>query len=268
MNDEILKGPNFIGIGMHHAGTSWLYKSLYKHPEIWMPPVKELHFFDNYFEITDLNFTRPFSLFKKTLKSPTLNNLKFSCACRGHRDLSWYRNLFHVPNKLQGEITPAYSMLNQNQVEVVHREFPDLKIIMLYRDPVETTVSALKRAIGRGENIEINNWRSLQRLLETPRFKLRNQPSLTYKLWQSLYGKKFRVFDHSKLKSNPNKFLKDATDHLGIQPLEINNFEKRVVNSAPNFVVPEKTITHLHQYFESEKSEMEKILLRERGLFI
>ena len=39
--------PTFLGIGAQKAGTTWLYKKLVQHPEIWIPPKKELHFFDN-----------------------------------------------------------------------------------------------------------------------------------------------------------------------------------------------------------------------------
>jgi hypothetical protein len=47
--DESMTGPDFIGIGQQKAGTGWLYHQLSNHPDFWMPPVKELHFFDRGF---------------------------------------------------------------------------------------------------------------------------------------------------------------------------------------------------------------------------
>ena len=38
--------PHFIGIGAQKAGTTWLYRNLQEHPEVWLPPEKELHYFD------------------------------------------------------------------------------------------------------------------------------------------------------------------------------------------------------------------------------
>ena len=35
----------FIGIGAHKAGTNWLYVNLQNHPDIWLPPRKEIHYF-------------------------------------------------------------------------------------------------------------------------------------------------------------------------------------------------------------------------------
>jgi hypothetical protein len=33
-------------IGAHKGGTTWLYQQLDSHPAFWMPPFKELHYFD------------------------------------------------------------------------------------------------------------------------------------------------------------------------------------------------------------------------------
>src|SRR5437764_2788693 len=40
------RGPDFLCIGAHKAGTTWLYQQLDSHPDFWMSPVKELHYFD------------------------------------------------------------------------------------------------------------------------------------------------------------------------------------------------------------------------------
>src|ERR1700757_3086986 len=38
--------PDFLCVGAHKSGTTWLYQQLDSHPDFWMPPVKELHYFD------------------------------------------------------------------------------------------------------------------------------------------------------------------------------------------------------------------------------
>ena len=40
--------PDFICLGMQRSGTKWLYDQLNSHSHFWMPPIKELHFFDDY----------------------------------------------------------------------------------------------------------------------------------------------------------------------------------------------------------------------------
>ena len=39
-------GPTFICIGAQKAGTTWLYENLSRHPDVVMPPMKEIHYFD------------------------------------------------------------------------------------------------------------------------------------------------------------------------------------------------------------------------------
>ena len=38
--------PDFLVVGAQKAGTTWLYRSLRTHPQVWMPREKELHYFD------------------------------------------------------------------------------------------------------------------------------------------------------------------------------------------------------------------------------
>jgi len=38
--------PEFLCIGAEKAGTTWLYEMLKAHPSVWMPPIKEIHYFD------------------------------------------------------------------------------------------------------------------------------------------------------------------------------------------------------------------------------
>ena len=43
--------PSFIGLGVQKGGTSWRYKQLQKHPDVFVPTDrKEIHYFDTYFE--------------------------------------------------------------------------------------------------------------------------------------------------------------------------------------------------------------------------
>src|SRR5258707_12548722 len=45
--------PNFLILGAQMAGTTWLAKTLAQHPDIFIPRIKEIHYFDN-----DENFVK------------------------------------------------------------------------------------------------------------------------------------------------------------------------------------------------------------------
>ena len=52
--------PDFLGIGAQKAGTTWLWENLRRHPEIFVPDKKELHYFDNKFDQSLRYYTRRF----------------------------------------------------------------------------------------------------------------------------------------------------------------------------------------------------------------
>jgi hypothetical protein len=67
--------PNFLIIGAEKAGTTWLYDRLKRHPDIFMPEVKEIHYFNSR---------------KSTLES----NSHYE-----DHDLDWYRDFFRHQKK-------------------------------------------------------------------------------------------------------------------------------------------------------------------------
>jgi hypothetical protein len=96
--------PNFLGIGAQKAGTSWLYENLKLHPEIYLSDRKELHYFDK-----------------------ELNNSLFT----------YSRNFKNGKDKVKGEITPAYSILQVEKIRLIKKIMPRVKLILLLRNPIE-----------------------------------------------------------------------------------------------------------------------------------
>ena len=104
-------GPDYIGIGAMKAASGWIFKCLELHPEVgdseWS---KELHF-----------FTKPYN-YKKGIE--------------------YYYSLFsqHPKGKLKGEFTPAY-MASPQVASLIHKHFPNVKLIVSLRNPIERAYS-------------------------------------------------------------------------------------------------------------------------------
>ena len=94
--------PDFLGIGAQKAGTTWLHDNLSCHPELYLPPEKEIHYFDQHND-------KPISYYSQFFKKSKKNR-----AC------------------VKGEITPAYSVLPQNMIERIMGIMPHLKIIFVH----------------------------------------------------------------------------------------------------------------------------------------
>jgi len=140
-------GPDFVGIGAARSGTSWLYEVLDRHPSIWLPPIKELHYFDDpsrskrYYSylrmrlISGLWVRRPFSAWDL--------QYFFGRPCD-----EWYSRLFEPGRRcglLTGEITPAYAILDEAILERIQAINRQVKLIYLMRDPVMRCWSAVMK---------------------------------------------------------------------------------------------------------------------------
>ncbi len=197
--------PTFLGIGAPRAGTTWLHANLGKHPEIWLTPVKEVHYFDTR-ERDDLrgNFYKR-QLRKRarrylsgatyrdrwregTLLSELAWDLRFFVPPRTNR---WYQRIFRPgPGQIAGEITPAYSVLKPEVVEEIRGINPHLKVIYLLRDPVERSWSSAMRHLvrRRGRAPESITAKQLLRHFERQRHVLRTDYLRTLDIWESAFG--------------------------------------------------------------------------------
>lgn len=111
----------FIGIGAQKSGTTWLFANLEQHPEVFMAPCKERHWFD---------------------KPPTRMG-------QGHY-LDYFRARIRG-ERVFGEITPAYATLEASHFVEMLNLHPDVRLLFVIRDPVARVWSGLRmRARGTG----------------------------------------------------------------------------------------------------------------------
>jgi hypothetical protein len=148
--------PHFLGIGAMRAGSTWLHYNLARHPSVWLPPLKEIHYFD-------VQRTGPFihSYYWQHLRTRLRSHLKarrvttsalrwdFNYFLRRRSD-AWYQTIFTpARGQVAGEITPAYSVLDPATIADIRTLLPDLRVIFLMRNPVERTWSHLVKSLAR-----------------------------------------------------------------------------------------------------------------------
>jgi hypothetical protein len=104
--------PDFFIVGAAKSGTTSLYSYLIQHPTIFMPELKEPHFFGEWHPAT------------------------------GVKNLEEYLNLFaRVPEEIRaGEATTAY-LYSSSGAQEIKRFQPIAKIIMILRNPVDRAYS-------------------------------------------------------------------------------------------------------------------------------
>jgi hypothetical protein len=136
--------PNFFLVGAPKAGTTALYRYLDQHPAIYMSPIKEPHFFAD--EVRLENFADDFRMAAEA-RLPALREYlagevreKFS----GGPIADWadYLKLFQC---VRGETAIGEASVcclwSETAVRNIHARFPDAKILMMLRNPVERAFS-------------------------------------------------------------------------------------------------------------------------------
>ncbi len=176
--------PNFIGLGVQRAGTSWIHNCLYEHPQIYMPPEKEISFFNYYYS-----------------KGP-----------------EWYTNCFRAcgPDQLAGEISPDY-LCTMEAAERIYNWNPELKFIISLRNPVERAVSAYRYFVNRGD---IPRHKSFNEVVsDRPGFVKRG--FYHEQIWHYLkYFSKEQILIliYEDIASDPYQFIQHIYRFLGVDP--------------------------------------------------
>jgi hypothetical protein len=100
--------PTYVIAGTVRSGTTSLHRALRRHPDVFAPGAKELHFFDRQFD----------------------------------RGVDWYESLFDGAQGTGpvGEATPNY-LYDERAVARMAQVIPGARLVVLLRDPVERAYS-------------------------------------------------------------------------------------------------------------------------------
>lgn len=174
--------PNFLIIGAQKSGTTSLYHYLEQHPEIYMSPAKEVHFFDN--EGGKPDFGGPPGR-RPMFPNPT--------------SIQEYRAMFAGAKneKAIGEATPSYMYVPEVPERIKHH-MPEARLIAVLRDPAERAYSAF-----------LHTRRSGREPLDDFESALRAEEVRIQENWHHLYHYKARGLYHEQLLRYHETFGRD-----------------------------------------------------------
>lgn len=168
----------FVGPG--RSGTTWLYENL-KAQSVFSVPrsKKEIAYFNNHWE-------------------------------KGDR---WFLNHFDFkPNhRYFGEFSTHY-FASETVVDRVRQLFPDAKIMITLRSPVERMISVVQYQLRAGV---IKSDSDLSKVITDFAFL---KPFLYYQNsqnWVDGFGERVKLLDYNLLKVAPEKYWEEVTEHIG-----------------------------------------------------
>jgi hypothetical protein len=150
--------PDFLGIGPPRCGTTTLHHVLRAHPDVWLPPIKELHYWDDQRHQGLVNRRAaghatwaPRIVGRSILRRPDAERGDVRFLLRyfwGRRSDDWYRRLFDDARRT-GEVTPMYSSLDATIARDLDEELDHPRYVIVLRDPIERAWSACSKRLGR-----------------------------------------------------------------------------------------------------------------------
>ncbi|MCW3796194.1 sulfotransferase domain-containing protein [Sphingomonas sp. BN140010] len=177
--------PDFIYIGTSKAGSTWHFKVLSWHPEIYMYPGKDLGFFSGHFE----------------------------------KGREWYLNQFKPkpPQTVVGEVSHTY-LVHPDAPRRIAQHLPHLKMLICLRDPVQRTFSDYLDGVKNGkftESFEAELARN-PGLIDRSRYGTHFQRYL-----QRFERSQFHIGCFDELATAPRQYAQRMYQFLGVDALEI-----------------------------------------------
>lgn len=136
-----MKLPNFFIVGSAKSGTTSIYNYLKQHPDIFMSPIKETHHFST--DIDSSKFRPDYAANLNINIDSWLNgDQKKEIFHAFVKDWDKYLKLFKNSEnqKAIGEVTNSY-LYSKEAAKNIRIKFPEGKIIMILRNPVERAFS-------------------------------------------------------------------------------------------------------------------------------
>jgi hypothetical protein len=179
---------NFLGIGAHKCGTTWLFEHLSRHPDILFPGSKEIHFWDK----------------------------------QRHLGVQWWLNLFpnSVDGKKTGEITPAYAILEPAVIREIYAVCPEVSLFMSLRNPMARMWSAALQGLDRAKlKFDETSDQWFLDYFHSNGARRRGNYLECIDNWNSVFPQdRLQIVWFDDIVSRPNSVLQSLATHIGVDP--------------------------------------------------
>jgi hypothetical protein len=270
----------FMCIGAQKAGTTWLYEVLRLHADIGLPPIKELHYFDNmveqrnaqrlralsrvsqrYFEAVAQRGLDPFSPKAHALPAAQrFYDLVDFFSIRTDEDYLLYLRRFARDKRAFGEVTPSYALLPEEGFERIRRLIPDVRIIYIMRDPVARTWSQIKMDASRTGRLPAQ---IAERRLRKPReWPDRSDYKTTIERLRRSGFAHCRFFLFEEAFRQPRQFVEQVLELLAVEPVfgaDMRAIIERQVHKTSDLRPPAEFVSGMRRYYRPVRDFVQQL---------
>jgi len=239
-----MRYADLICIGSQKAATTWLHRMLARHPRVFTPVLKEIHYFDvlhvpemKSFQKQRINQARRLlhEKFELTLThrvivfmlSEILRNyklrrylaeLRLTAAMSDETlDDDWYASNFERAraDQITCDFTTSYALLPPAGIEHVRRLSPDARVVYVVRDPIERALSHARMLVVRNGAPQTEE--SLRKFLDSWMVRSRDDSIATIDAWEANWPREqFRLLFYDDVQNRPYEVLEDVCRFVGL----------------------------------------------------
>ena len=265
------KKPQIVGIGAQKAGTTWLGQMISQHPQVWLPPFKEVQFFNHRFvpehrQWLPWHFKRARQTQEKRYAArgeampPALDDW-LDRITRGEMFTNhWYKQVFApAPQGTKAlDVTPEYSTLPDEGVDFVAKFLPNAKFVYILRHPVDRAVSQLKMNLSRNGRrpASVEDWLAE---IEDPVLLDRGDYAAYVPRWNARFGADRLLYvPFGRIASDPLGLMRQVELFFGLAPHDYRNLGSRVFASTSTLSVPDEARSALRARMEHQFDFIER----------
>jgi hypothetical protein len=263
----LMQPPHFLCIGAHKSGTTWLYENLKRHPAVWLPPIKELHYFDGM-----PGLPKVAQRLNEALKDVVATGRVTDPAKLDHmrkvvldqpKDFAWYRSLFEpAGERLTGDMTPAYSTLPPAVVGKIRELLPDCRVIFIMRNPIERAWSHFRSNAEKAKlDVAAVDMDIIRRQVDSPNSQLRTAYMRTVETWEHCFPRdRILYLFYDDLVADRDSFLATVCRFLGL-PFEQRYFvdtRDAVVNRSMTLEIDPSARAYLARKYHDEIKALQR----------
>ncbi len=203
--------PDFLIAGPPRTGSTWLFTNLYYHPDILLPKQKETYFFNTLtLENPRASSFDSLQSYLGAFRNPPYVHIAKLVGC-WQRTGHWYRPM------LFGDATASNSTIEPSVIRDLLILNPELKVIIVLRDPLDRAWSHAKKDIlerhGRSpEEVDLTDFDRFFRASGQMQY---NRYATIIDNWSSqLQSKHLLAIEFKAIKENPAHVLEQVIEFL------------------------------------------------------
>jgi hypothetical protein len=240
-------------IGPQRTGTTWLHHNLKSHPSIFLPRDKELYYFNKVGGAGDDN--RGFETLEQYLKmfsdSPRVWLKKtYDCLRKSGR--------FYMP-VVRGESTASYAGLAPEIIREILLLNPEIKAILMVRDPIDRAWSHARKDLLRGgvDPQKVTQAEMAKFFRASGQRKLGSYPTMIENWQAALRPAHLFVGDFRAIANEPERILSSIHRFLGVPTGSryLGGHVREKINPAAVARIPPEADFYLRKLLADEVSD-------------